>query len=145
MVHVVGDAAAMIALPALRRRPTVVGTHGLHLLRRASGLPGVLVRARMRAVLRAARAVVCGSGAEIDELEALLPGAPLRLVVNGTPLPPEEDPGDRRVARAGLGLADDAVVALYLGQLEARKRPLEAVEAAEGAPRRGALRAALGG
>ena len=120
----------MIALPALRRRPAVVGTHGLHLLRRASGPAGALVRARMRSVLGAAGAVVCTSAAERDELAALDPEAPLRVIMNGTPLAPE-DPSTREAARTELGLDAGQVAALFLGQLEERKRPLDAVAAAE--------------
>ena len=138
LIHVVGDAAAMIALPALRGRPAVVGTHGLHLLRRARGAPGVLVRRRMRAVLAASDLVVCSSQPEVDELAALVPGAPLRLVPNGTELPPRDDPATRDAARAALGLRDDVVAVLYMGQLEERKRPLDAVAAAELAASRGA-------
>jgi glycosyltransferase involved in cell wall biosynthesis len=137
VLHAVGDAAAMIALPALRRRPAVVGTHGLHLLRRASGPAGILVRARMRAVLGAAGTVVCTSAAERDELAALDPGAPLRVVMNATPLVPE-DPRAREAARTALGLDAGRVVVLFLGQLEERKRPLDAVAAAERAAAAGA-------
>ena len=137
VLHVVGDSAAMIALPALRRRPAVVGTHGLHLLRRARGTAGALVRRRMRAVLGAAGLVVCSSRPELDELAALSPGAPLRLLPNGTELPPRPDAAERAAARAALGLADDAVAVLYMGQLEERKRPLDAVAAAELAASRG--------
>ncbi len=138
VLHVVGDAAAMIALPALRRRPAAVGTHGLHLLRRAGGAPGALVRRRMRGVLGAADVVLCSSQPEMDELAALDPRARLRLVLNGTELPPPRDAGAREAARAALGLEDDAVAVLYIGQLEERKRPLDAVAAAELAVSRGA-------
>ena len=137
LIHVVGDAAAMIALPALRGRPAVVGTHGLHLLRRARGGPGALVRRRMRAVLAASDLVVCSSQPELDELAALDPRTRLRLVPNGTELPQGDDQA-RDAGRAALGLADDVVAVLYMGQLEERKRPLDAVAAAELAASRGA-------
>jgi glycosyltransferase involved in cell wall biosynthesis len=137
VLHVVGDSAAMIALPALRRRPAVVGTHGLHLLRRASGPAGAAVRARMRGVLGAARAVVCTSQAEFDELAALDPDAPLRLIANATPLVPA-DPAARNAARTALGIEAGRVAVLFLGQLEERKRPLDAVAAAERAAAGGA-------
>ncbi|MBN1528513.1 MAG: glycosyltransferase family 4 protein [Thermoleophilaceae bacterium] len=137
VLHVVGDAAAMIALPSLRRRPALVGTHGLHLLRRASGPVGAVVRARMRGVLGAAGIVVCSSQTEFDELAALDPRASLRLVPNGTPLAPA-DPEARNAARAALGLDAGQVAAVFLGQLEERKRPLDAVAAAERAAAAGA-------
>ncbi len=138
VLHVVGDAAAMIALPALRRRPAAVGTHGLHLLRRSGGAAGALVRRRMRSVLDAAGVVLCSSQPELEELAAISPTANLRLVVNGTELPPRRDPDARAAARAALGLADDVVAGLYIAQLEDRKRPLDAVAAAERAVARGA-------
>ena len=137
VLHVVGDAAAMIALPALRRRPAVVSTQGLHLLRRASGPAGAAVRSRMRAVLGAARVVACSSAAERDELAGLDPRATLRVIPNATPLAPS-DPAAREAARAALGLDSGAVAALFLGQLEERKRPLDAVAAVERAAAAGA-------
>jgi glycosyltransferase involved in cell wall biosynthesis len=137
VLHVVGDSAAMIALPALRRRPAVVSTQGLHLLRRATGPAGAAVRARMRGVLDAARVVACSSAAEREELTRLAPQAALRTIHNGTPLAPS-DPAAREATRAALGLGGGAVAALFLGQLEDRKRPLDAVAAAERAAAAGA-------
>src|SRR5918997_540276 len=58
LVHVHGDAAAILALPV---RPGVFTTHGLHLLRRADGVAGAAVRAGVRAAVAAARATVCTS------------------------------------------------------------------------------------
>jgi glycosyltransferase involved in cell wall biosynthesis len=138
LLHVVGDAAAMIALPVLRRRPAAVGTHGLHLLRRVHGVSGAVVRRRMRAVLASAEVVVCSSRPELEELAALDPGARLRVVVNGTRVPAAQDDEARRAARVELGLGERDVAGLYLGQLEERKRPLDAVGAAELAASRGA-------
>jgi glycosyltransferase involved in cell wall biosynthesis len=95
----------------------------------------------MRAVVGAAARTVCTSTAERDELVALLgPAVADRLVVvhNGVPLPPEAGAEERGAARAALDVADDEVVALYLGRLEERKEPLVAVEAARRARERGA-------
>jgi glycosyltransferase involved in cell wall biosynthesis len=58
-------------------------------------------------------------------------GVRLEVVPNAVDPPP---PVDRAAVRAELGLADDAVAILYLGQLEARKDPLLAVRAAAGIP-----------
>jgi len=141
LVHVHGDTAALLALPLLRGRPSVVTTHGLHLLRRVEGPTRAVVVAGLRAGSRAADRIICTSHAERDELAALLPpSAARRLVVvhNGIDLPPEVDPEQRAAARAELGLADGDVAALFLGELHERKAPLDAVAAAEAAHARGA-------
>jgi glycosyltransferase involved in cell wall biosynthesis len=141
IVHAHGDVASSLVLPLLRSRPSVVTTHGLHFLRRAGGPRARAARTAMRAVVGAAARTVCTSTAERDELVALLgPAVADRLVVvhNGVPLPPEAGAEERGAARAALDVADDEVVALYLGRLEERKEPLVAVEAARRARERGA-------
>jgi glycosyltransferase involved in cell wall biosynthesis len=133
LIHAHGDVASMLALPALRSRPSVWAPQGLHLLRRATGVRAALTRAGLRRVIAATGRTLCSSQAEVDELAALAgPDAQRKLAVidNGVPLPQWPDDAGRRAARAELGLADDAVVALYLGQLEPRKDPLTAVRAA---------------
>jgi glycosyltransferase involved in cell wall biosynthesis len=123
VVH--GDAAAILVLPLLARRPSVWTTHGLHLLRRRPAV-GPLVRQ----ALRAATVTVCTSQAERDELRALAPELPDdRLVVVRNGIDPPGVAADRDAARGALGLEPDDVAALYLGRLEERKRPLDAVAA----------------
>src|SRR3954451_21677215 len=51
VVHAHGDVAAMLALPALRVRPSVWSPAGLHLLRRAQGVRARAVHAGLRRVL----------------------------------------------------------------------------------------------
>ena len=137
MVHVIGDMAAMLTLSAIRRRPAVFGTHGLHSLRRSSGLRGSLARRRISAVVQAATRTICTSQAEFDEIGALGGSSTLVHVRNGVPLPDlSREP--RAEARAELELEDEQMAVLYLGRLERRKDPLLAVEAAERAARRGA-------
>ena len=140
LVHVHGDMAAMLSLRLLRARPSVVTTHGLHFLRRARGAALAAARQRLTAVARAADRIVCTSAAERDELASGLRGVEDRLVVvpNGISLPAMPSQRARAAARADLGLADDRVAALFLGQLEARKAPVVAVEAAERAAAGGA-------
>ena len=141
LIHVHGDTAALLALPLLRGRPSVVTTHGLHLLRRVAGPLRTVVVAGLRAAAVAADRVICTSHAERDELAALLPpDAAGRLVVvhNGIDLRPEVDPAQRAAARAELDLEDTEVAALFLGELHERKAPLDAVAAAEAARSRGA-------
>lgn len=141
LVHVHGDTAALLALGLLRGRPSVVTTHGLHLLRRVTGPTRATVVAGLRAAARAADRVICTSHAERDELAALLDdrgAARLVVVHNGIELPPEVDPHQRAAARAELGLEDAEVAALFLGELHERKAPLDAVAAAQSVRARGA-------
>jgi glycosyltransferase involved in cell wall biosynthesis len=129
LVHVHGDAAAILALPL---RPAVITTHGLHLLRRADGIAGAAVRAGFTAAVAAASATLCTSESECAELRALLPARlqrRLEVLSNGIALP-RLDPAARAATRTALGLADGDVAGLYLGELEERKDPLTAVRAA---------------
>jgi glycosyltransferase involved in cell wall biosynthesis len=129
LVHVIGDTGALILLRLLRERPSVFGTHGLHLLRRVRGPLAVAARRRMRGVLRAATVVVCTSEPELRELRALDEQARFELALNGIPLPAPVSAAERAGAREGLGLPPEAFVVLYLGELEERKHPLVAAEA----------------
>jgi glycosyltransferase involved in cell wall biosynthesis len=111
--------------------PSVVTTHGLHFLRRATGARRLVAERAMRGVARSAARVVCTSEAEREELAALLgPGVAARLVVvhNGVAAP--VGGVDRAGARAALGLEAGDVVALFLGELSERKGVMVAVEAA---------------
>jgi glycosyltransferase involved in cell wall biosynthesis len=140
VVHVHGDAAAVLALPLLAAGPAVTTTHGLHLLRRATGPGAVALRAALVASTAATLVVVCCSEAERDDLAAILPARlrdRLAVVHNGIPLP-LVDAEERRAARAALGVADADVAALFLGELEPRKDPLAAVRAANHAAAAGA-------
>lgn len=131
LVHAHGDTAATLASPMLRGRPSVITTHGLHWFRRRRH--GSTSRRALNAAVAAASATICTSAAERDELRAVLqPEAAERLVVvpNGVLLPPAPDASDRERARAKLGIAPDALVALFAGRLEARKEPLLAVDSA---------------
>ena len=95
------------------------------------GLPQVLGKANLRAVIAAAGRTICVSQAEFDELMWLPPRARTRLavVLNGLPLPPTSGREIRAKARDALSLTPEQVAILYLGQLEPRKDPLTAVRA----------------
>jgi glycosyltransferase involved in cell wall biosynthesis len=141
LVHVHGDMAAMLAAPGLRGRPLVFTTHGLHRLRRSSGIAGALVRRRLRAAVATAATTICTAGDERDDLAAALPPSLRdRLVVvrNGVPVAAPADPVRRRQARESLGLGADDVAVLFVGQLEERKDPLGAINAVNAARKRGA-------
>jgi glycosyltransferase involved in cell wall biosynthesis len=141
LVHVHGDMAAMIAAPGLRDRPLVFTTHGLHRLRRSTGLVGRLVRRRLRAAVAASSRTICIARDERDDLAAALPSSlhdRLVVVANGVPLAPPVASEERARARAALGLDDSEVGVLFVGQLEERKNPLGAIDAVEAARRDGA-------
>ncbi len=141
LLHVVGDTSALLCAPLFRRNAAVWSTQGLHLLRRAGGPPGALVRRRTRTAVAASRRTICSSRQELDELAALVgPALAPKLVEvpNGIPIPPLPSAAERAAARRRLGLDDSATAVLCLGELEPRKRPLDAVAAAEEAARRGA-------
>ena len=134
LVHAHGDMAAMLSLPLLRGRPSVWSTHGLHFLRRAEGTRLAAARRALRAVVGAADRTICTSEAERAELAEI--AAPqhverLALVYNGLDPQPPAEQAERAAARDALGLGEDDVAVLYLGQLEERKDPLTAVAAAE--------------
>ncbi len=132
MVHVHGEVAGLISLPALVARPSVVTLHGLHLLRRLRpGVPSWLGRAGVASIVAAAGATICVSQTEADELRWLPPRlrGKLSVVRNGLPDVAPLDPQKRADARAALDLADDVVAILYAGQLEPRKDPVTAVRA----------------
>jgi L-malate glycosyltransferase len=141
LVHVHGDMAAMIVAPGLSDRPLVFTTHGLHRLRRSTGLAGLLVRRRLRAAVAASSRTVCIARDERDDLAAALPASlQTRLVVvpNGVPVPAPVAPQQRAQARRALDLGESEVGVLFVGQLEERKDPLGAIAAVEAARREGA-------
>lgn len=135
LLHVHGDAAAMLTLPLLARTPAVWTTHGLHLLRRRPNMAPAI-----RAAMRRTAVTICTSQAEARELEKIAPELRGRLLVvpNGVPLPDALDPKLRIEVRGELGLPEDRLAVLFLGELEQRKRPLDAVAAAEMAHAAGA-------
>jgi glycosyltransferase involved in cell wall biosynthesis len=132
LVHVVGDTSACLTARLLGRRPSVIGTHGLHLLRRTRGPVRALVTRALRAAVARSAVTMCSSAPELAELRAICaPGeaARLRLVENGIALPRAVDAAERAAARVELGLDESTFVVLYVGQLEPRKQPLVAAEA----------------
>jgi glycosyltransferase involved in cell wall biosynthesis len=141
LVHAHGDVAAMLALPLLRSCPSVVTTHGLHFLRRATGLRRAATVRGLDAVARGAARVLCTSQAEYDELAPLLGPAGARALVvvrNGVDVPAAVAPAERAAMRSDLGLEPGDVALLFLGELSARKAPLLAVDAAQRAAAAGA-------
>jgi glycosyltransferase involved in cell wall biosynthesis len=141
LVHVHGDMAAMLVAPGLGGRPLVITTHGLHRLRRSTGIAGWIVRRRLRAAVAASAVTICIAGDERDDLAAALPASlhgRLVVVANGVPVAAPAIPQERRAVRDSLDLGEDEVGVLFAAQLEERKDPLGAIAAVEAARERGA-------
>jgi glycosyltransferase involved in cell wall biosynthesis len=137
VLHAHGDVTAIVTLPLLRRQRSVWYSHGLHLLRRATGTRLRGVEAALRAVVSSTNRTICSSEAERDELARLVaPELRDRLVVvhNGVDLPSPIDATERVHVRRELGASEDHVLCVYLGQLEDRKDPGTVIEAVEAAP-----------
>ncbi|MGH3009947.1 MAG: glycosyltransferase family 4 protein [Gaiellaceae bacterium] len=136
VVHVHGEIAAFLSLPALAAKPSLVTLHGINVLRRSSGPKAMVAKANLRAIVRAATRTICVSETERDEVERVL-GAraaeKVALVPNGVRLP--APPGAREAARRELRVPESAVVALAVGGLEPVKDPLTAARAAMTAAR----------
>jgi L-malate glycosyltransferase len=125
LMQVHGDAASIFCLPALRRRPTVLTTHGLSLLRRSSGLRGAFVGRSIRWAVSRSAATICTSAAERDELAQVVGGADrLILIPNGIEIPAEFSVHEREDLRRALGLEPSDVAVVWAGALEAHKDPL---------------------
>ena len=133
LVHVQGEVGALLCLPALAMRPSLLTPNGLNLLRRTSGLQERAARLNLRTIVRAADRTICVSEAERDELVEIV-GSSLagRLVVihNGVPFGYDVAPDARRDVRASLGIGESAVVAVCAGDLEPLKDPFTAARAA---------------
>jgi glycosyltransferase involved in cell wall biosynthesis len=95
----------------------------------------------MRSIVASAVKTICTSQAEREEVGAIVGAAAaarLAMVPSGIPVPPPIDSALRAAVRAELGLRDTDVAALFLGELEERKCPLVAVQAAREAAELGA-------
>jgi glycosyltransferase involved in cell wall biosynthesis len=132
LLHVQGEAAAMLCLPSLALRPSVVTIHGLHLVRRLEGWKRVLAEANLRLIVRAASKTICVGDAEYADVESLVGGTDrLVLVRNGIdPLAPTTAE-ERTTARAALGIPNPTTVCLYLAALDPHKEPMLVARAAE--------------
>jgi glycosyltransferase involved in cell wall biosynthesis len=149
LIHVHGDAAALVCLPLIGRRPTVITLHGAHLLRRAGRARGPVVRVGLRLAFRRAAAVICVSESEQRTARELVgDSANLRLVLNGVPEQEPIGPEERRAARDALGVGLEGVAVLFVGELAERKQPLQLAQAVrrarDGDPRIVALLAGEG-
>ena len=136
LLHVHGEVAAGLCLPALATRRSIVTLHGLHLVRRLSGASRQAAVLNLRAVLRAASRTICVSVTELDELVRIVgrkAARPAVVVRNGVPIPPPRNEAERLAVREELGIAQDDVVGIWVGSLDERKDPLTAVRTANSA------------
>jgi glycosyltransferase involved in cell wall biosynthesis len=132
LVHVHGDAATIACLRIVRRHPTVITFHGLHLWRRSWGPVARLVGVELRRAIEASQAAICVSDAELGDARGIAGRRhPEKLVRihNGIPDPGGPDPAARAVKRRELGLKEDDFAVLFAGQLEGRKGVLDLVAA----------------
>jgi glycosyltransferase involved in cell wall biosynthesis len=140
LLHVHGEVAGALCLPAFARRPAVVTLHGLNLVRRATGLRLALARANLRAIIGSADCTICVSTAELEELRAVKPALTERCIVipNGVELPLPVTASERQAARTALGIDDRTALSLWVGALDVPKQPHVAVRAVIDVARQGA-------
>lgn len=126
LVQVHGDAASIVCLPLLGLRPTLLTTHGLHLLRRSDGVSSVLARRGISAAIARSTATICNSRVELDELGSIVRDErKLRLIPNGVAIPQVRSSDVERTAhRQRLGINRSDVAVLWAGSLDRRKDPL---------------------
>lgn len=139
-VHVHGDAAATILSPFLGKRPSIITTHGLHLLRRTTGAAQAGIRFSLRRAVSGSKAVIATSQSELDELTRCISVADCRkarVILNGVRAPLLISGADRTRIRTELGVGPDAVLGLFAGDLEPRKEPILAAAAAVRVARQG--------
>jgi glycosyltransferase involved in cell wall biosynthesis len=134
LVHVHGEAAAGLCLPALATHASVVTLHGLHLVRRLHGLALRAAEAQLALVVTAASRTICVSDTERAVVTELVGPSRARRVItipNGVSVNHPRVGNDRTRVRAELGIPEPALVGIWVGALDARKDPLTAIRAAE--------------
>jgi glycosyltransferase involved in cell wall biosynthesis len=139
IVHVHGEVASCLCLPALASRPSVLTLHGLNLVKRSSRLVRPVAALNLRIIVGAATRTICVSAAERDEVLQVVGKASavkLAVVLNGVEPPTTTHADERASIRAELGV-EDRVVALAVGALDTPKDPLTLVYAAIASARAG--------
>ena len=135
VVHVHGDTATMIALPLLALRPAVWTTHGLHLLRRVDGRVLALSSRLLRRAIATTGRTICTSQASTTSCwHSALRGPPsaCRSCCNGIDITARhEQPSSARRRAPRSASSPMQLAVLFLGELDVRKRPLDAIDAVE--------------
>lgn len=132
VLHVHGEGVAALLLPILAAQRSVATLHGLHLVRRLSGLPRRAAALNLRAIVRAASRTICVSDAERDALAAVVGASVDRAVVvhNGARTAPESSVEERGLVRAELGLPATEPIGIWVGSLDERRDPVAVARAA---------------
>jgi glycosyltransferase involved in cell wall biosynthesis len=141
LLHVVGEVASTLCLPALAARPSVVSPQGLHLLRRLDGLGRRAATVNLQLVVRAATRTVCSSTSEHTELTSMIGrrAAGRTVVVRNGVTVPDPVPSDRRAAlRDEFGIGASDAVGAWIATLDAHKDPLSPIHAVNRIRREGA-------
>jgi glycosyltransferase involved in cell wall biosynthesis len=132
LLHVHGETASLLCLPALARTPSIVSLHGLSFARRSTGITRRIAETNLRLLVRAAASTICASQEEHDEALAIV-GEPmaekLTLLRYGVDIPNAMTGDDQDAARTELGVGD-AMLAVTVGVLEYPKDPLPPAKAA---------------
>lgn len=133
LLHVHGEGAAGLFLPLLALRRSVATLHGLHLLRRVSGVRHRAAALNLRAILRAASRTICVSNTEREQLATVVGETAVRRVVvvrNGAHLPPPPDRKSRTAVRRELGVDESVPLGIWVGSLDERRDPFVVIRAA---------------
>ena len=134
IAHVHGDAAAIITSSLLANRPSVITTHGLHLMRRSTGAMGSGVRLGIRCAVAVSDSVIATSHSELTELAQVVrprDQTKLGVILNGVRPATPVGTDERAQIRAALGIDASTILGLFAGELEDRKDPLLAAAAAD--------------
>jgi glycosyltransferase involved in cell wall biosynthesis len=132
LLHVHGEMASLLCLPALARSPSIVNLHGLSFARRSRGIARKIAEANLRLLVRAAARTICASQEEHDEALGIVGAGlagKLTLLRYGVDIPDAVSEDDRSALRSELGVGD-ATLAVTVGVLEYPKDPLPPAQAA---------------
>lgn len=143
LLHVHGDAAAILCRPALGR-PSAITLHGLHLLARSRGPSRALLAAALRSAAARARVTICVSGSELQQARWALGDLPgLLMIRNGVVIPEPVRDRERAAARERYGLRRGDLAVAFAGALDERKDPGTLARAVGSARAEGAAVTAL--
>jgi glycosyltransferase involved in cell wall biosynthesis len=134
LVHAHGDVAAVLSLPLMLETGAVWSSHGLHFLRRSSGMRRRLFAAGVCATIASSAWTICCSESERAELARVAMGrhAQRMVIVDNAVDPPRLPPHSEVDAlRKDFGIRAGELSVLFVGQLETRKGVLDAVRAVQ--------------
>jgi glycosyltransferase involved in cell wall biosynthesis len=140
LVHVIGEVASLLTMPAMFARPSIFSPQGLSLLRRMRGARKVGATANLKLVVRASSRTICSSEHEYGDVVAAA-GERVRdrvlVVRNAVSTDDAVGPEERAAARGALGFPASEIVGAWIGSLDENKDPLTPMSAAIEARRNG--------